>query len=161
VTDIPVSPSGYPLEYQALCAQLPIDLMNLGEELMRMPQLVQDAAELASLASNEESACLMAVDIIKAETGQQLRQENEKITEAAIERSLPLFADVLEARTAYNHAKTYAKLCEDLVRSLRTKSMLLQKAGDLIVAGYITPAAIYQRRRDDLNAARQATPRTD
>jgi hypothetical protein len=135
-------------EYLALRSQLPIDFADLDNEVMKMPALVQDASELAVAAMNDENACLLAYDIIKAEIGQQLRAAQERITEAAIERSLPLYEQVLEARSAYNHAKTYARLCDDLVKALRGKSTLLQKASDLIIAGYITPAATYRRRRE-------------
>jgi hypothetical protein len=86
-----------------------------------------------------------------------MRVENEKISEAAIERSLPLDTDVQEARTALNRAKSYTKLCEDLVRSLRVKSSSLQKACDLVVSGYITPSVAYERRRGDIGAARRET----
>lgn len=148
--------SSYPDTYHALRAQLPIDIGDLDNDLMKMPQLVQDAAELAIAAADEENACQLALDVIKAQVGQQLREQQEKITEAAIERSLPLFEEVQDARVAVNHAKTYAKLCDDLVRSLRTKSSLLQKASDLIIAGYITPAAAYERRRAAINDARRS-----
>jgi hypothetical protein len=145
----------YPDDYNALCARLGLDLEDLDNELMKMPPLVQEAAELAAIAMNDENACHLALDIIKAEVGLQLRQEQEKITEAAIERLLPLSVEVQEARSNYNHAKTYAGLCGDLVRSLRTKSSLLQKACEMTVAGFITPSAAYERRRAAMNAARQ------
>jgi hypothetical protein len=147
----------FPEAYQALCAQLPVDLLDLDNELMKMPQLVQDAAELAYNASNAEGAALLAYDVIKAQIGQQLREDNEKITEAAIERSLPLYEDVQEARVAVNQAKTYAKLCEDLVRNLRIKSSTLQKSCDLIVSGYMTTGTVYERRRGEINAVRRET----
>lgn len=146
----------YPEAYQALRAQLRIDMVDLGEELMKMPLLVQDAAELAVAAMDDENACQLALDVLRAEIGQGMREQHEKITEAAIERSLPLNEQVQEARSAYNHAKTYAKLCDDLVKALRTKSQLLQKASDMMMAGYITPAAAYERRREEINAAKRA-----
>jgi len=145
----------YPDAYLALKAQLSVDLMDIDNELMKMPQLVQDAAELAAEASDDENVSHLAYDVMKAEAGMRLREEaTDRITEAAIERQLPLDEGVQEARMAYENAVTYAKLCTALVNALRTKSSLLQKASDLIIAGYITPSAAYERRREAINSQR-------
>lgn len=146
----------YPEAYQALRVQLPIDWLDLDNEIMKMPVLVQEAAELAVAASNEESILQLGYDVAKAETGQRLRQENERITEAAIERQLPLSDEVQQARLDYLHAKSYARLCEELVRSLRIKSQQLQKSCDMIVQGYMTPSAAYEKRRSEISAARRS-----
>jgi hypothetical protein len=156
MTDTTVEPFEFPEDYQALRAQLPIDWLSLDDELMKMPQLVQEAAEMAMRAGNAVGGAELAYDVIKAEIGQAMRAENERITEAAIERNLPLYNDVQEARMELIHAKTYAKLCEDLVRNLRIKSTTLQKSSDLIISGYITPSAAVQQRRDEIYAARRA-----
>jgi hypothetical protein len=156
VSDTPTE-TVYPAAYYALRAKLAIDPDDLDNEIAQMPVLVQDAAELAVAAANEENACQLAYDVIKAETGHRLRRDNEKITEAAIERAMPLYEEVQEARIAYNYAKTYTKLCDDLVRSLRTKVTMLQKHTEMIMQGYITPSSLYEKRREEINAARRAS----
>lgn len=153
-------PPVYPPAYRVLRAQLAIDMIDIDNELMKMPQVVQDACELAVEAADNENACELAYDVLKASIGQSLREQQERISEAAIERQLPLYDEIKDARNAYNHAKTYTKLCDDLVRALRTKSSLLQKTSDLIISGYITPSAAYERRREAVNTARRQGQKT-
>jgi len=147
----------YPDPYLSLRAQLGIDLLALDDELMKMPQLVQDAAELAAEANDDANAAALAYEVCKAEAGLRIRESaphSERVTEASIERQLPLDPEVQDARVAADQAKTYAGLVHALVQSLRTKSTLLQKASELVIAGYITPNAAYQRRREEMAAQR-------
>jgi len=150
----------YPEEYQALYAQLDVDPLDMDNQLMKLPHLVQDASELAVSAENAMNAASLAYDCVKAQLAEALRSQNEKITEASIERSLPLYEDIQEARNALNHAKTYMRLCEDLVRALRIKSQHVLKSADMIMSGYMTPSAAYERRRAEINAARQTAKRS-
>lgn len=146
----------FPDTYQALRAALTVDYLDIDNEIMKLPQQVQEAAELAFEAANDEAACKMAHDVVKAETANSLREANERITEAAIERQLPLFEDVQNARMAHARAEAFTRLCQELVRSLRVKSLMLQKASEMIVSGYMTPSAAYERRREEIHQARTA-----
>jgi len=150
----------YPEEYQALYAQLDVDPMEMDNQLARMPHLVQDASELATEAENAMNEASLAYDVVKAEIAEALRSHNEKITEASIERNLPLYEEIQNARRTLNQAKTYMRLCEDLVRALRIKSQHVLKTADMIMSGYMTPSAAYERRRDEIHAARQAAKRS-
>jgi hypothetical protein len=145
----------FPDSYEQLRSRLAIDLMNIDDELMRMPSLVQDAAELAAAASDAENETHLVYDISKAQFALRVRSEgHERVTEASIDRQAPLDPAVQAARQDYEHARTYASLCGSLVSSLRTKSSLLQKASDLMVAGFVTPSSAYERERGTIRRAR-------
>lgn len=140
--------------YDNLSRRLRIDMADVDNELVDMPMLVQEAAELATDANDVENLAHLDYDVARAEYGQRLRLENDRISEARIESSMPLDPIVVQARVGYERAKIDSALCAALVSALRTKSSLLQKAADMMLAGWITPNAAYERRRAEINQAR-------
>ena len=123
--------------------KLGIDLLNLDQELMEMPVLVQDAAEQAALANDEERAARHNFDLVQSEAARKLRSipegsDKKPPSEEKLKSLLPLEEDVANARIAYDAAQTTSAVANALVSSLREKARMLQKISDLIIAGYIT-----------------------
>ncbi len=140
--------------YDDLSAQLPIDLLRIDQELMKMPQLVQETAELAVAVADEERATKMALEIISSEAQLRIRTIEPGMkpkTEGQVAAELVLQEDVQAARNDADHAKLDASLCRSLHSSMTEKSRLLGKACDMTIAGFIVPNR-YFRKEEAANA---------
>jgi hypothetical protein len=131
------------MTYEELRRRLRIDYLRLDEELVEMPQLLQDASENATQLSNEFARADMALDIIRAETTMKLRSEltenGRAPSEARIASQIDLEPTVQEARALVNELKMQVRLATDLFNNLHTKSRLLGKAADMLLNGYVAP----------------------
>ena len=143
-------------KYDELRAKLQIDILRIGDELIAMPALVQETAELAAVIGAEEHGCRLALDIISAEAASRLREPEDgkkAKSETQIASELISQGDVQDARQAYDSAKLDAAQANALHNSMREKVRLLGKACDLVVAGFITPSSYSPRRADLINRA--------
>lgn len=141
--------------YAEITSSLRINILGIDQDLMAMPQLVQQAAELAADANADEHASKLAMDIIMAEASARLREpeEGQKArSETQIASQLILEPDVQAARQAYDESRLTSAKCSALLGSMRDKSRLLGKTCDLVVAGFITPSS-YSPRRVALRAS--------
>jgi hypothetical protein len=137
--------------YAELKAALPVDLERIDTELAQVAQPVQQCAELAADANNEEQATKMALDVITAETSAVLRNAEEgkkALSEAAITSMLPMQEAVQIARVNFDDAKYWSSLCTALQNSMRTKASSVHKACDMTIAGWITPSSYSLRRAE-------------
>ena len=139
-------------KYAELSGILEINLLKIDQEVAVTAHRLQEAAELAVAAGNEERASRMARDIITAEAGQRLRgtpaDSGKARSETQIERELILEPDVQAAREAHENAQASASLCRSLAENLKEKARLVGKACDMTIAGYITPSSYSPKRRE-------------
>lgn len=133
--------------YARLRMRLKIDELNIDQEIMEQPMLVQEAAELANELREESGALKHAFDIIKAEVSGALRANGEKMTEGALGAAVLLDKSVQDARTESEQAELGAARAAALVSAFHDKTRMLAKTADLIVSGFITPASTYEKDR--------------
>jgi hypothetical protein len=144
-----ILPKHYPEKYVELRQSLLIDLLNLDHEILCLPQLIQDAAEIAATADEAESSAKHIYEVISAEVSSLMRDMGgtKPPSETQISARLPLNIDVQEARKNYDTSKFDSKIWSAMVSSLREKSKLLQKTSDLIMAGFISQSSAYEKAR--------------
>ena len=138
-------------KYDALKLRLTIDLLRIDQEIAQMPQLVQEAGELAAASNDEENASRLALDVIRTEAAARLREVesgSKPRSETMIDSMLNGEEDVQAARVAYDAARLQSSRWNNLLSAMREKSRLLGKAADLTVAGYITPSSYAPGRRE-------------
>ena len=140
------------LSYEDLKNRLELNILEIDHELMSLPALVQEAAELSTMASADEHAARHALDVVTAEAASRLRAQDEgkKVrSETQIASEIALDEEVQIARKAYDDSRLDAARASALFNSMREKGRLIGKAADLIVAGFITPSS-YSARRVEL-----------
>lgn len=143
-------------KYEALCKRLQVDLLRIDQEIMNMPQLVQESAEFAALIQAEEHAAKHALDVVEAETAKAMRVtpvDGKPPSEARIASELVLYRDVQDARQALDTAKYDSARAVALHYNMREKTRLLGKAADMTIAGFIVPSSYAPRRRELANRA--------
>ena len=146
-------------KYYRLADHLGLDLLDMEGGFMRTPRVLQDAGELAAKADEASNLARHALDIAVATVADRLRQvpvNGKEPSQARIESMVPLDPDVQHARNAHAAAIYDAKICSALFESFKQQAFLLTKAADMVVAGYITPAALNNQLRGEIRRARVA-----
>jgi hypothetical protein len=145
--------------YYQLQQYLGIDLSELEDAFMKTPRVLQDAAELAARADFVHSVAKHTLEIVKAEAGARIRAVlvgGKEPSEARIAASVPLDEEVKQAFRAIDDAAYEADICTALHKSLHEQVYLLNKAADMVLAGFITPTSINEHRRAQIHAVRTA-----
>lgn len=130
------------MTYEELKNHLSIDLLRIDQDLVKMPFLLQESAELAAELSDATNIASHAYDVTRSEVANELRQvePGERApSEARVESMLEADNRVQKARREKDNAKYKEKLATDLYYSLKEKSRLLIKTADMVIAGYISP----------------------
>jgi len=142
-------------KYHELSSHLTIDMLRLDQDILELPQIIQDAAELAASIAGIGRDAEHYYEITRAETANKIRNaDGDSPSEAYITRQLPLEQEVQDAKHIINEAARDTALVTELVRSLREKSRLLIKLSDLIIAGYITPSSVYSKEQKEARVQR-------
>jgi hypothetical protein len=143
--------------FEQLKAQLSIDPMRLDEELIRMPQFVQEVAELTAESLLVRNVAENDLKIAIAEASADIRgSADKKPAEAQIASEVLLENSVQEAMGKLEQAKYEYAMWQGLMDGAKTKSASLKNTSDLINSGYLTPDTIYANRRRELNEHRRA-----
>lgn len=138
-------------EYLRLKAALRTDLMKLDQELIEHPSNLQTAAEICAEAIRIRDALDHELSITKAMVAKLLRNGSDaKPSEAAITAQLPLNREVQKAENAYGDGKLDAAMWQALVKSMEEKGSNLRRVCEMTMAGYLTPASVYQERREEM-----------
>jgi hypothetical protein len=148
--------------YYQLQRYLGIDLNELEDAFMTTPRVLQDAAELAARADNAHSVTKHTLEIVKAEAGARVRAVligGKEPSEARIAASIPLDDEVKQAFRALDAAAYEADICTALAKNLHDQVFLLNKAADMVLAGFITPRSIDEHRRAQIHAVRTTMSR--
>lgn len=153
--------------YRRLRGRLSINPMALDEELIDMPQLVQEAAEYTAEALQVRDNCKNRLDFITAQVGARLREvpvsedggKPKARTEGAVAEQRLLDDGVQEAIAELEMCKYDLALWQGLHDGLKEKSSSLKRIAELTVAGYLTPGQVYQNRREELAQQRGGSTR--
>lgn len=144
--------------YARLRRMLRIDHTRIDEEIMELPMLLQDAAELAAKLGEAERIVAHDYEITKAEVAAEMRRVldgGKPPSEASIASALNGDERVQAARREVELARRDTEIAKALAGNMHEKSSLIRKTADLMLAGYITPASIVDRNRQELGQARQ------
>jgi hypothetical protein len=152
-------------EYRRLRGKLTINPMQLDQEWIEMPQLVQDATEYAMSAVQMRDSAKSILAFREAEAANTLRNrmvvsgkggEPKQRTESQINSEVPLDDAVQQAQADFIDCKYDADLWMGLVDSLREKSRALKTMSELMVTGFLTPAGMVTNARVAINEQRQS-----
>lgn len=141
-------PTYKPEKYNWLKAQRQIELLNLENEVMRIPVLLQECGEITSTAIEIRESAKDELDRIKSIVASDIRKEGH--SETAIASMVPSDERYINAVAQLSEARLDAGLWNSLMDSLRTKSSGLRVIADLIASGFVTQASIMQKRRQEL-----------
>lgn len=152
--------------YAAFYKRLSIDEMRLDTELIEMPQLMQDVNEETAHAVFVRDIAKHDLDLRYAEAAYDLRQQGvnagKKPAEAQIESEVPLDQRVQDAAVAHEDAKYDLARWQALTDAMRTKAHSLRMICELVVAGYLTPNALLNKReREAADAVRRRRQRAE
>lgn len=148
-------------EYQRLSKMTRLEPMNLEEELISLPQYVQEV-------NDHVAAALFRRDMLKheherqtAKSARSIRENAEKKpSDATIAMEVLLDPEVQRLQEELEVARFDATLWTGLANAFTTKSSMAKRYSELTVAGFLAPNAAYKERRDELNARRQERGRT-
>jgi hypothetical protein len=146
--------------YERLRVRLDVDKLRLTEELMELPQWQVDAGEATAEATRTRDEAKDLVDYTKAEAAANIREEDANAggkprSEKQIESEVLLDRDVREALSLLRQADYDVSLWRAVHDGFRTKSSSIRTIADLIQAGYTTPSAIFEERRETLRNGRR------
>lgn len=147
--------------YDRLQQALAIDTMRLDEELVAMPQLIEDVGESTASAIFWRDVCKQALDVEIAKAAHYIREIGQsggkKPPEDQIKTEVMLDKSVIEAMTTYEDAKYTLARWQALSDALKTKASSIKVICELVISGYLTPNAIHERRRQEINDRRGRT----
>ena len=145
--------------YEALSKRLFIDELRLDEEIIELPQLLQDVNEFVASATHERDKAQYDLKLTTADVSREIRAESatstKRPTEAAIETEIVLNERVQQATITYENAKYVLARWQALSESVRAKGYALKNIADLVVSGFITPNALVDRRRTEVYRKRR------
>jgi hypothetical protein len=143
-------------KYYKLRRHLGVDLIELDHAFMVTPTILQDVGELAAEANRDEAVAKHNLDIAKGEAAERLRATRVGISEARLSTMVPLDDDVKSARQAVELAMFESSICTALYKSFEAQWRMVNKAADMIIAGYVNPEQAHMQRRAEINQARRA-----
>lgn len=143
-------------KYYELRRHLGIDLLELDHAFMVTPTILQSAGELAAEADRDEAVAKHNFDIAKGEAGERLRAVRAGISEARLATLVPLDNEVKSARKAVELATFESSICTSLYKAFDAQWRMVNKAVDMIAAGYVNPEQAHLQRRAEINRARRA-----
>ena len=133
--------------YNRLRARLSANLLQLSEELVEQPSLMQEAAEGAADAIQIRDAAKNTLSSVTSEAASRLRlltDDNGKFFSETKINSLVLSdSKVMQAVEELEEAKHSASYWTSLVESFSDRGSSLRRIADLTVSGYLTPNASY------------------
>jgi hypothetical protein len=138
-----------------------IDLLNIDEELCQISELVSMASILAAKASDEERRLHHEYDIVCAEFAKNMREQNDRISEARINSEKHLCPEVRAAREAHNKAQYDEDLAKGVATALKSKDKHIQNGGQLVISNYLTRDYITAKRVRELQQGRYNGSSTD
>lgn len=149
-------------KYQSLRAALGIDLMRIDQDLVDYPSLLTEACELCAEVTRTRDMAANTLRLTEAEEAGKLRAtptpEGKTRSEERIKSEVPMAEPVAAALFALEEAKAEQAKWSALVEGLRAKGSSLKRVAELITAGFLSPNAVYQDRREELARRRRPLP---
>ena len=144
--------------YARLRAALAVDMLRFDQELVEIPQLIQEAAEEAANAAAKRDAAKHQRDMAIADASYTMRNiEGKPPSETQIASEVTIVAEVQEAREAYIEAERIADTWRALVEALKNKKEILRTLSDQMMAGFLSPTSIVKDARKEMASTRQET----
>lgn len=140
---------------------LVIDKNSLDQEIIQHPELLFHIAEACIEAASERDARKEILAMTDATIDAEVRDEADKITEAAVKNRIQVHAKHVEAWTSYAEAKQRADVLSALRDSFSTRGFMLRDLVQLHVSGYWENNSVtgqdpaYRRTRQRLADARE------
>lgn len=132
--------------FNQLKTRLAVDTVRLTEELMQLPSLQQEAAELAAEAQRTRDEVHDIAKQVEAEIKAQKRLATPGISEARLASEVLLEKEVTEAHEAVSQAEYELAMWKTIADGMRTKSSSIRTIADLIAAGYTSPDTVRHER---------------
>ena len=149
-----IAPTHRPDKYFWLKNKLELDLMDITEEVIKMPVLMQDAGEFTAMAIEIRESAKEDLERTIAQVAENLRNtttpSGKQRSETAIASAIPLSPLVEQKQKELSEARLDAALWTSLVNSLRDKSTKIHVIADQINSGFITPSSIQEKRRKEI-----------
>ena len=154
-----IYPSFRTEKYLWFRSKLEVDLIDIDEDLMQIPVLIQDAGEACAMASELRERAKEGLETTRAQVAQHLRESpvtagSRARSETQIESQLPLFEPYVTAKNALSQARLDASLWTTMVEALRSKSAMIRVSADLLNSGFITPDFVRNKRRKEIRDAK-------
>jgi hypothetical protein len=131
-----------------------LELLDIDEELIEIPVLVQDAGECVAIANELRDSAKEEFDRTKANIAQQLRivpGDNGKArSESTIDSQLPLYDLYKTSQNKLSQARLDAALWSSMQEAMRTKSSQIRVAADLLSNGFLTTDYVRTKRRREI-----------
>jgi hypothetical protein len=149
----------FALTYERLKACLPVDLVEIDKDLIEMPVIAQEAAELAATMMNCVATAKHELEIAGAEARSVIRVRllvnGKPPSETRVDSEVPLDEVVQMRRRELDALEYKYRLASDLARSMQKKSDQIGNATSMILKGFMTPNSVYENQvRDRVNARR-------
>lgn len=148
-------------KFQALKEKLRPDPTNMDQELIEIPDFIQEISEHTAKALQRRDMANNDLKLATAEGMAHLRGidvNGKKPSEAQITSEVVLDKIVRRAAIELEDAKYELSLWQGLMESARAKSEALQTLSKLWMAGYLTPNTVAQGSRETLDALRRQRP---
>jgi hypothetical protein len=143
-------------KYRWLKTQLKIDMLNIDQDIVELPVLLQEAGECTALAIEIRESAKEELEHTSAELASLLRVTDEKgksRSETMIASLIPLEQDYKDKLASLSEARLDGGLWMAITEAIRTKSSALRVTADLVAAGFMTSSSILQNRRREIRNA--------
>jgi hypothetical protein len=158
-SDYGIVPTSFrPEEYVWIKKKLGIDLLDISEEIIELPGLIQKTGEYTSAAIELREAAENELKYTIAQEAESLRTtptpKGKARSETQIQSEIGLSPAVKQKQEALSEARLNASLWQVLVESLRRKDSGIRVAADLINSGYLAKDTIVAKRRQEIRNAK-------
>lgn len=145
------------MDYDQLKARLTIDRMRLDDELIEMPQCVDDAGEGLADAIRYRDNCKTDYGVVCAEVASDMRRRvgAKQPSEAQIKSEIDGCGPIINARRNLDAAEHEVGKWKALVDGFRQKNYSLQGVSDLMRMGYASPTSTYETRKQEISTRRK------
>lgn len=153
-----VTPAYKPHEYVWLKKRLSLDLCNIDDDIIELPQLIQQAGELTSVAIELREVAKDDYERAKAHVADTLRNtpdpKGKQRSETTIQSQVLLDGELEDRSKELSKCRLDAALWQTLTEALRSKNSAIKVVADLLNSGFLTSSSIYDKRRRELRNAR-------
>lgn len=148
-----------PEKYTWLKQQVPLDLLDIDEQIMKMPTLLQECGECAAQAIEIKDSAKEDLEIVKSRMAARLRgidYKGKSRSETMIQTEIPLESEYQVALQELRDARLDASLWQNLMNTLEKKNFSIHTAGGYINSGLISVPYLLEKRR---TAIREVKPK--
>jgi len=151
-----ISPTFKKERYEWLRTKTALDLFEIDNEVIEMSVLLQEAGEYTALANEYKERAKEELIRTSAAIAHSMRfdmSDGKKKSETTIESMIPIYPEYIAKLQELDSARLDAALWSSLTDALRSKSMAIRVAADLLNSGYLTPDYIRNKRRKEIREA--------